>query len=194
MPLEYRANWTSGITGPGVTVVHGRDTAVGSLDAAAQELADRLQAFFTALAGVLPAAVGISFDAEAVMLNTTTGVLESVHPVDPPDPVTGNVSVDAYARPAGARVDWLTAAVVSGRRLRGRTFLVPTGFNTYDNTGTLTSSAITTLNTAAAAYYDEPFGLEAVAPSVWSRTHGIAADITGHEVPDEVAVLSSRRD
>lgn len=194
MPLEYRAFWAGGVTGPAVTVVHGRDTAAGTLDQAAQELADRLRAFFADVAPTtLPDGITISFDTEALQLNTTTGVLESVHPVTPPANVVGGVDGN-FAKPAGVRVEWSTPAIVMGRRLRGRTFLVPIAAGVFDQTGGLDETSRATIQAAAEDYFDEPFGIEAVAPSIWSRTHGIQADITGATVPDEASVLRSRRD
>ena len=194
MPIVYRALWTAGVTGTGYTVVTGRDTTLGNYQEAADELASRLHTFFDTLKVVLPAGVIVQFDQEAVVLNTTTGVLEEVLSVTPPAQVVGNASAPEYSAVSGGRVDWLTEAIVGTRRLRGRTFIVPTAWNTYDAVGTLTSSAVTALATAASAYLDDGAGPAEVKPSVWSRAHGIQADITSAFVPDKVSMLTSRRD
>ena len=193
MPLEYRVNWAGGIGGQGVTVFHGRPRLDGQASEAAQELAERARAFFAALAaGIIPATVTLSFESEAVNLDTTTGTLLGVIPVDPPDNVVGGAGT-VYARPSGLRVDWLTDAVVAGRRLRGRTFLVPASSGAFLADGTPGPAVLTLVKNAADDFYDSTLGDE-VSPSIWSRTHGIQADITGASVPDEAAILSSRRD
>jgi hypothetical protein len=194
MTLEYRVNWVGGITGPGVTVFHGRDTALGTIGQAAQELADRAATFLGAVAaGNLPDDITLDFAAEVVELNTSTGVLVAVHPVNDAGSVNGGVA-GSYARPSGARVEWGTGAIVMGRRLRGRTFLVPVVSLAYADGGNLVPAVRASIEGLAQDYIDEPFGIEAVAPTIWSRTHGIEADIVTASVPSEVAILSSRRD
>lgn len=193
MVLEYRVGWAGQITGPGVSVFHGR-TALGSTDAnAAQDLADATRLFFDAIKAHCPAGLSWVFGAEVLSLNTTTGVLEAAHAVVPPADVAATGSATSWSKPTGARVDWNTGAIAGGRRLRGRTYVVPLIGASYDSTGTISTSALTSLNAGAAAYVAHS-GLVDVNPSVWSRVHGIQADITSHDVPDKAAILTSRRD
>lgn len=194
MVLEYRANWAGPIAGPGVSVFHGRDTAIGTLDGAAQELAERVHDLFaTVFANYGVPGMTVTFDSEAVELNTTTGQLEQVIPVDPPDPVLGG-GIGTFARASGFRLDWTTPAIVNGRRLRGRTFFVPVVSSIFDADGTLDPGAAAIIGPAASEYFADAGGTAAVNPSVWSRTHGVQADITGFVLPDEDAILSTRRD
>lgn len=192
MVIEYRVNWDGPIGGPGVTVFHGR-TVTGGVDSiAAEELAGKAHEFFNALGALIPAGYVLEFPGEAVELNTTTGALEDVYTFDPPDDVVCSGGGD-WAAPVGMRVEWRTDAIVAGRRLRGRTFIVPITAAAFDATGSPDSTSIGLVSTAAAEFYDEdPIGN--VDPGVWSRTHGILADITGHVVPDQATVLRSRRD
>lgn len=192
MVLEYRTNWSYGAGSPGVTVFHGREQVESGKQAAADDLASRVAEFFDDIAPLVPTEVEWTFSSEVLELDTSTGVLLQVLPVTPASSVAGE-NVSTHAAPAGARVAWTTPAIVAGRRLRGATFVVPISSGAFDSDGSLTSGSIDGLNLAAAAFYDTGI-FTSVAPSVWSRTHGIQADITGHQIPDRVAVLRSRRD
>lgn len=192
MVLEYRATWTYGVGSPGYSVFHGRSVALDPDQQAADDLASRVGEFFEALDPVIPNDVVISFSSEVLNLDTSTGQLEGVLTVTPPGNVFGQ-NTASHAAPAGARIAWTTPAIVAGRRLRGATFIVPISSGAFDTDGTLTSGVQTTLN-AAALDFRSTGVFTSVQPSVWSRTHGIQADITGHQVPDRVAVLRSRRD
>jgi len=192
MVMEYRVNWTgTTITGPGISVFHGRPSPLAPGGAAEQDLANRCRAYFAAIANLVPNGIVWDFPAEVAELDTVTGQLVNVTPITKPVDVSSNGGVGVYARPAGARTDWLTGAIVSGRRLRGRTFLVPINSAQFDTAGTLVAGAISTMNAAATTYIGTSASFS---PSVWSRTHGIQADIIAFNVPDTVAVLRSRRD
>lgn len=190
--LEYRALWQVGIGGPGSSVFHGRIPTATTAGDSAQALADRVRAFMEAVKTVVPGGVTWSFPSEVLEIDTATGVLEDVHNVTPPANVlaTGN---GVHAAPAGVRIEWRTLAIVNGRRLRGRTFIVPLSTAQYETNGTLVPTCITTLTNAGNAYKDSSV-FNASQASIWSRTHGTQADITSFNVPDEVAVLRSRRD
>lgn len=192
MVLEYRVGWNVGGSNPGVTVFHGRPSGVISDQDAAEELALRARTFFDGIKALVINSMTWTFPGEVTEYNTTTGVLEDVHTFAAPANVVGT-GTGNWTAPAGARIEWRTDAIVAGRRLRGRTFLVPLTVANFDATGTLAAASITTLTTEAAEFYDASV-LSDCNPCVWSRTHGILADITSHIVPDEVSVLRSRRD
>lgn len=190
--LEYRVNWSTGGTNPGVSVLHGRPSTAGGNGLAGQALADRARTFFDALKGVVGGGLVWDFPAEVTVLNTTTGVLEDAVAVTKPANVTAT-GAGNYSALSGARIEWRTGAIVAGRRLRGRTFVVPLSVGQYDAVGTLATTCITTLQAAATGYADANVFSNA-RPCVWSRTHGIQADITSVLIPDEASVLRSRRD
>ena len=114
-------------------------------------------------------------------------------PVTAPLPVTG-VDTGVYAAVAGACVTWLTQGVLAGKRVRGRTFLVPMGAGGLQNDGTLSTAEVSAINTAAS-------NLIAAAPefTIWRRpTSKAAADGSSHpvlafRVQDKTAFLTSRR-
>jgi len=114
-------------------------------------------------------------------------------PVTPPVVINGNAT-GSYSAPSGAVITWLTGLVHQGRRVRGRTFLVPIANQQLDTNGTLGSAFLTNLRTAAAAYI-----ATAVNPCIWARpdpgtTNGAAFTVAAASVADKVAVLTSRRD
>jgi len=190
--LQYRVGWNTGSLNPGVSVFHGRVTAGNTDGAAATDLSTRVRTLFDTIKGLVTGAVTWDFPAEVLKLNTTTGDLEGVESVTKPLNVVSGAG-GSYAAPAGARIEWRTTAIVGGRRLRGRTFVVPLGATNYDTNGTISSSCITTLTAAGNAYKDTGV-FTAVQPSIYSRTHGTQADITSVLIPDEAAVLRSRRE
>lgn len=192
MVLQYVAHWNEGTANPGYTVLHGRPQTGAPDDLASEDLAERVHALFDAIKAYIPNDYTISFPGEAVRLNTTTGVLEDVYTFTPPANVVGGYS-QSWAAPAGFRYDWRTDAIVSGRRLRGRTFIVPVGGAAYADNGTLEPVPMGIFTNAGQDYIDVGVFTN-VAPCIWSRTHGILADITSVVVPDEIAVLRSRRD
>jgi hypothetical protein len=92
----------------------------------------------------------------------------------------------------GAVTKWVTGAVHGTRRLTGRTFIVPLGGGSYDSTGTLASSALSQIRSAATALVaQQDFG-------VWGRpvggVNGLFSNALASNVRDHVAWLSSRRD
>jgi hypothetical protein len=192
MVAEYRVGWNSGSTNPGVTVFHGRTTTGANEVTASQGLADRVRAFFDGIKTVIAGGVTWNFPGEVTWLNTSTGELESVQTPNAPANVV-STGAGTYSAPSGCRVEWRTGAIVSGRRLRGRTYFVPLVSNGYDTTGTIAAATITAVK-AAADTYALAGPTSAVQPVIWSRTHGIAADITSSIIPDEAAVLRSRRE
>lgn len=190
MVYQYRAEWL-GITGsPGVSVFNARLSGA-ALDTGPQQFADNVRVFFDGLKGYLGAGTSISFSAEVVEMDTVTGVLTAVHPVSAPATVT-SIDGGKFAAPAGVRVDWLTESITAGRRLRGRTFIVPVTSTIYEANGTIDATARDNILAAASGLIS---GMENIGSlSVWSRTHGVLADVQAASVPDEVAVLRSRRD
>jgi hypothetical protein len=194
VPFEYRVEWNgSVITGAGISVFHSRGDGVATNATTAQSMADRCRTLFDGIKALVPTGIIWTFPNEVTELDTATGVLTDVHSITPPADVSSSAGSTSYSRPSGGRVDWNTSAIVNGRRLRGRTYFVPLAGSTQDGTGGITTTAIATLETAANAYRNTGV-FTAATPVVWSRTHGIVADIIGSSVIDRCSVLRSRRD
>jgi len=153
-----------------------------------------IRAMFQAAVGLFPTGLTITPPTSADLFNTETGELQSTVPLAAPAVVAGSGS-SIFAGPAGAVLTWNTGTVAAGRRVRGRTFLVPLSTAAYQSDGSLLPATVTTLQSAAATLVNNTGGNPFV---VWKRpvggAGGLNAPVTSYTVPDLVAVLKSRRD
>ena len=195
--FEYRAVWSVTGGGTGYSVFHVRESGLEPVNLSAQAFADDLRAGLVTLGGDLPNDVSINFEAEAREIDVATGTLTDVHAVTPPATVVG-IQTGTYAAPSGAKVDLNTAAIVAGRRLKGRTFMVPLAGTSYADNGQVSTGARGRLVTAFGMFRDNPGNYSL---AVWSRPQagppsraGTLADVISVSVPTKAAVLRSRRD
>lgn len=183
---RLRVEWSgSGVVGPGLTTFYA-DEGAGSMDPS------EVVTFFDSIKALFPSTVTWTIPGEGDMLNEGTGELAGTWSASGGGTVAGTSSA-SYAAGVGARVRWNTAGIVGGRRVRGSTFLVPLTVNHYDGQGTLESTAVSTLATAAGALVTGLAG----ALVVWSRPApgraGTMHAVTGSSLPDRVSWLRSRR-
>jgi hypothetical protein len=145
------------------------------------------------LTSILSTGVTITVPDTGEKIEDTTGVLDSVWSSTTPAPVVGAAG-GVVAGGVGACITWKTGGIIDGRRLRGRTFIVPLSSTAYEANGTLTTAALTALNAFGTAM------LASGPLAVWHRpTSEAAADgnsygVVSFSVRDKVAFLSSRRD
>lgn len=184
--------WTGFQGAPGYSNFHFTEevTTPGATEARA-----RVSAFFNEIASLLPTDVSYLSEGEVAVIDEQTGMIEDyVTAIDDPVPGSGG-AVGGYSAASGAVITWNTAGLRNGRRVRGRTFLVPLGGNAYQADGTLDSDAISTLQTGAQELVGDAFDSGFC---VFSRPSasgpGGAYPVTGFRVPDMAAVLRSRRD
>jgi hypothetical protein len=189
MPMQYRVNWSGTTGGAGVSVFNAR-WSVGSLGSL-QPFADAVRVFFDSLKAIVPNEVSWTFPAEVQEFDTSSGQLKSVHAVTAPASVSATSS-GSFAHASGARIDWHTPAIVNGRRLRGRTYMVPLVNTSFGPDGLVTTTARTTLTNAGNALINALATPGSLA--VWSRTHGILADVQSPHVSSLGSVLRTRRD
>lgn len=186
------ARWSGFPGAPGYSSFHFSGFTGG---ADANQVRLRVRGFFNEVNYLFPGDVSVEIDNTVEVLDEATGVLQDYADDDQDMTITAAGSGNSYAGPSGAVVNWLTNTVNNGRRVRGRTFIVPIGANMYDSDGTLSSEALANLRDGADALLDGDFNSEFV---VWSRPRngagGVAAPVTGYRVPDMAAVLRSRRD
>lgn len=199
----HRVNcaWQNWPGAPGLTTLYVTDATQTKIDA--------IRTFFNALAGMIPSGLTIQVPASGDELNIGDGTIAATWSVaTTPTVVTGS-GAGAYAGNAGAVIHWLTTAVINGRRLRGRSFIVPIISTQFESNGSLTSAAISTLTTAATnlsttlgtslvvysrpvfahTKYDPKTGTPTAVPS----RGGSTASVTGIRVPDLAVSLRSRR-
>lgn len=186
------AQWTGFTGAPGYSNFHFTENPTGETGSVIRA---QVHDFFSELASLLPGVVTITVDPTVEVFDESTGLLTG-YETDTEDlsPVSGS-GTDNFSGPAGAVINWLTATVVNGRRLRGRTFVVPLRATAYEEDGTLSSSVLGTLNDAAEVLSGPPFESTFC---IWSRPQGggtgAVGPVVGHQVPDMAAVLRSRRD
>lgn len=160
----------------------------------AQMLANRVRSAFSEISSLLPNNVSISIDPEVPVIDSDTGVAQSFNTIEPPAAVSP-AGDRSYAGPAGAVVTWRTDDLRNGRRIRGRTFLVPLSTFVYQDDGTINDSQFEFLRDFADTMVGGPGQGDL---GVWSRpvggSGGVFATVTGYTIPDMVAVLRSRRD
>lgn len=186
------ATWTGFSGAPGYTNFFF--SAFGGGDVVDLEVA-RSVAFFQAVRSALPVAVTVSVSPEVAILDEASGDLINYGLAEEsPAGITGS-GTGVYSAPTGAVVTWNTDTIARGRRLRGRTFLVPMSGGGFQADGTLSSQTITALQNGAEALVGDGSGPTAV---IWSRPRGGSGGsmgpITSYRVPDRAAVLRSRRD
>lgn len=200
--LRVTTKWDGFPGAPGYTNLFFRDFATGEGpgtdgDATqAQAAVDRVRTFWTALTGLFPDEVKLSIQPEVDMLEDTTGTLVNSFGVTPGAIISGTGAA-SFAGPVGMVINWKTAGIRNGRRIRGRTFLVPVTNAVFLSTGGLNPAEVTGVKAAADALAN-PSG--AVDLGVWARPSGpLATDgqwslVRSTSVPVLAAVLRSRRD
>lgn len=178
---EYRVV-ISGLKGmPGVNTFYSQGLDPLALQA-------RLQSFYTAIKGLVPSATAWTIPTSGRIIDLSTGLGKGIWSGGVPTVVGGSTG-GAYPAPVGATVRWNTSVFNGGRRVIGKTFIVPLTNACFDVDGTLTNSTVSTLKAAADAVPGGTSGLV-----VYSRKNGTASVVTTAEVPDRAMVLRSRRD
>lgn len=207
--LRVKMRW-AGFTGaPGLSVFHMKDFASGDVQAPlAQDAVDRVDTFAEALRGLIPYQATLTVQSDVEVLEDTTGELLDVVTVAP-DAAHVSLATNGqeYAGPVGAVITWRTAGIRNGRRIRGRTFIVPMVSAAFDGNGQIDSVAHPVLVNAAAALRADTGTPDL---GVWARPTPILdgsgnptgnynedgqwTAVTGSSVPTFGAVLRSRRD
>lgn len=200
--LRITARWSGFAGAPGYSSFHFTTDGgfwdgglIGdSAQVAADGAADRVSEALSNLRLYLPASATISIESEAVVLDSDSGEQIGFVEVDAPG-VSGNPVQDSYSAVSGAVANWRTNDYRFGRRIRGRTFIVPLSGNSYEEDGTLSGAS----RSAVSSFADEMVnGGGSAAFGVWSRPRngagGVFASVVGSNVPDMAAVLRSRRD
>jgi hypothetical protein len=196
--LKVKVRW-QGFTGsPGWSNFYfGTESEGFHTDEQADAVADKVEAFFVAIKAHFPNQVTWAPQSDVEEIDPANGNLMFVRGTGARQTVSGTAASAAYSAASGAVVTWRTGGVRNGRRVRGRTFLVPTAMNAYEFDGSLQAPVITTLTTAAAALLTPVSGLQL---GIWARptapgaTDGEWFPVQGATVPDMAAVLRSRRD
>lgn len=194
---RLKINWTGFIGAPGYTQLYFRDFSEGELtQAMADGFMGRVDTWLDAWVSSLPSTVSILIDPTVDVVNAESGELESFMSISPDTARVGS-GAGTYAAPAGMCVNWSTNGVENGRRVRGRTFMVPITSAAMQSDGTIATSNLTALRTATTTFL--AVGATGV-HGVWHRPTAPGANdgawyaTTAFTLPDKIAVLRSRRD
>lgn len=191
-------NWTGFPGGPGYTNLFFRDFAGGG--AIDQTIVDgavtKADAFLVAIRPLIPTTVTVGVNPTVEAIEETDGSLQAFFTGTPSAAAVGSGGT-SYVGPAGACISWYTNVVRNSRRIRGRTFIVPCSTGTFDTDGTITSTRMANIATAANGITN-PAGAGDL--GVWARptapgaNDGIWAVAATWQAKDKAAVLTSRRD
>lgn len=200
--MRVKARWSGFSGGPGYTVLHfrdfdGPDGGEGSVnDGSVNGALDKAYLFFDALRPQLPAEVRIQVEAEVDIIEDSNGELVRSVAGTTPLLVAGS-GAGSYSAAVGAVVNWRTGGVRNGRRVRGRSFLVPLAGGAFGTNGALVPSVQALIQTAAdtlASSTGTPDLFVYARPSNAAAVDGRAFAVTSASVPSLGAVLRSRRD
>jgi len=210
--IRIKLRWSGFVGGPGYSNFHFRDYNAGGDgnpidDAYVQAAAGRVRNFFNGTKFLFPNTVTFHVENDAEIIEDTTGEMTDIRPVTGLTDVVGEAgATTGYSAAVGAVINWRTSAVRRGRRLRGRTFLVPLSSTCYENNGTLNASCLTALQTAAnglitptanepeLGVYARPHRTKNTDGSWTTVPDGEWAFVRSATIPDMTAVLRSRRD
>lgn len=190
------ARWSGFPGAPGYSAFH---FASGFLDGGllgdeAESLALRVRSAFDSLSSRLPDSVSVQVEPTVEVIDSDTGMIQSFEEVDAGSAVSGGTGQN-FAGPVGGVINWRTNDVRNGRRIRGRTFIVPLASGAYEEDGTLEFAYRSDLQDFADVMRG---GVGEGDLGVWSRpvngSGGVFATVTSASVPDMAAVLRSRRD
>lgn len=199
---RQRVVWSGFVGAPGVSTFYFTDAAAHQ---------DDLHAFLTALANKIAVDVVLHIEPGGDVIDDSNGTLTGVWAGGVTADVHGAAGTAPYAAPAGFLVRWETATIVSGSRLRGRTYFVPSATGCFAVDGSIDGAVLPQIVAAASDF------VGAVTPDllVWQRPRvaqvayvdgkgkphkalsgrpGSSAPVIQSSVPDEVVVLRSRRD
>lgn len=180
---RMRTAWT-GVAGlPGVTTMYCLDT-----DAYIEELST----FWNNIKGHIPNAITLTIEPAGDIIEESTGVLTGAWTHDALDGTVGTSSED-FNETTGLVVNWLTDDVAGGRRVRGKTYLVPMDISIYDVGGHLDTGIVAGVQ----AHCDEHVTAAADNFVIWHRpggsTPGSYHAVTSAHVSAASAYLKSRR-
>ena len=193
---RIRVAWSGFIGAPGVSTFYATDAAV---------LIPQLRTFFDAIKSGLPLIVKIDIDNFGDTLNSDNGELIGSWVGAVQAQVVGTGAA-AYSSLSGSLVQWKSDTVLSGRRLRGHTFLVPLATGCYDASGQLLAAVRVTELAAAAALVTASasnmllFQRPRLAKPADGSRHAVTArlggygPVTGSSVRAALTSLRSRRD
>jgi hypothetical protein len=195
--LRLKVNWTGFGGGPGYTNFHfGAPAGDWITPENITEAVTKLDTFLATVNGKLPASVSVKIDPTAETIAIADGKLIDFDAITPATRGSGT-GTGNYSAPSGACINWYTGGIRNGRRVRGRTFIVPLAGSALSTVGNLDDGTLTQLTTAATALAAPGAGGQQLyvwgRPSAKGATDGVAYPVISARILDKVAMLTSRR-
>lgn len=196
-----RTHWSGTSGGPGLSqfCVVGDTSFAGWDDSIAQTAVDAARTFWDARKSTVPNEVSLVVDPAVDIFDIVSGTLvASYHAATAPATVTGTNS-GSYSMASGAKINFRTADILNGRRIRGAVYIVPCGGDVFGNDGSVTSTPRTDWVNSAGTMKNswDTIHLKHV---VWHRPTALGANdgsigiVTSYDVPTKGAILRGRRD
>lgn len=194
MLIRYQCVWTGFSGAPGYSTFHANETVI-----TAQAFAEACRAYLqgaatTSVSGdALPATVKITPNSYVELIDELTGNLQGLSALGTIPLVIQGVNTAGYSSSTGQVTQWITSSFLNGRRVRGRTFIVPLSSATFDTDGTLATAYLTKARTAATTFVANG------SPVVWHKPEPLVSNgsmwpVVASQVNDKTAMLTSRRD
>lgn len=183
---RLRCAWVGpGVEGPGLSTFFAEADGTVAISVAASAL-------FDAVKSLIPTGTTITIPNGGDVIDEMTGTLTGSWGTSSTTIITCT-GAGSFAGGVGGRVVWETDTVRGGRRVRGSTFIVPFIATQYDTNGTLSSTAVTALQTGLTNFLTQV----PTQGRVWSRPRpglvGAGVQISRGVAPDRVSWLRSRR-
>lgn len=196
--LKVVTNWTGLQGGNGYTNLYFEPIPeAGPITQAMVDAAlAKVETFFTSWKAYRPPVTFTQVDPNVQEIDENSGEIRAFWAGVTAAPAAGLASNAGHSAAAGACINWTTANALNGRRVRGRTFMVPLAAVALDVNGTIDNTALTAMRTAAATLHADGTNVRLV---VWHRPtalgiDGGAYDVISSTISDKTAILTSRRD
>lgn len=199
---RVRVAWTGGAGGNGVSTFYFGSTTTDMT---------ALKALFNSLKTYVPTGITWTVPVLGDQINDTDGLITGSWVGTNGGTVASLGGTSSYSGTSGFCIDWLSSAIIAGRRRQGRTFFVPAAQLVYQNNGSIDDPTLTAIQSAATTMITAYAGEF----KVWSRPYpgraqigtpgnpgykpakparvGAAVQVIAARVPDLAIVLRSRR-
>lgn len=188
--VRFRTIWSNFPGAPGYSNMYVSGAEDPTVAAGA---ASAIHDFFDAVRVYVPSGTTLQVQGVGDIIDDATGQITGQVSFTQPASSAGS-GTGVYSGASGVLVDWLTATYRNGRRVRGRTYIVPVTSTAYDSNGSIATGVLNAVTSAATTLLAALDG----SMVVWSRptaAHptGGSSVITGATVPDLAVVMRSRR-
>jgi len=195
---RVQVEWGGLPSSPGLSQFFADFGGTAPTPAQVSDLTEAVSIFFDGIKTLFPTDLSLSISDEAAVINPANGAVSEFVRADSTFGAIAGTSSGSWLAASGTSIVWNTAGIRNGRRVRGRTFLVPVTSLAYDADGNVTTTLRNEIATKAMTMASG-FNLAGGDLVIWSRpSSSISADgqvsvVTGASVPPRGNVLTGRR-